>query len=203
MRFGATISAIVVAVFFFLVSRNPPTGEGKLAGNRRILPIAAIDGLGEDPNARARYEWLRLHDPATGRIPDGISQKERAYASTLPTKETLARLGKSSATEVTTWNQRGPENIGGRTRALAYDVSDSTTILAGGVSGGMWRSTNGGSTWTKTTSSSSLQSVSCLVQDTRSGHTSTWYYGTGEYLGNSAYGGGNSYYNGDGVFKST
>lgn len=73
----------------------------------------------------------------------------------------------------------GPENIGGRTRALAIDVSDNTsnTILAGGVSGGMWRSTNGGTSWTRVTTLPQLASVTTLAQDTRSGKTNIWYYG--------------------------
>jgi len=39
--------------------------------------------------------------------------------------------------------------VGGRSRALELDVSDGAyqTILAGGVSGGMWRTTDGGANW--------------------------------------------------------
>ena len=98
--------------------------------------------------------------------------------------------------------KRGPYNVGGRTRALAIDVTDENIILAGGVSGGVWRSTDGGSSWTKTTGSSYLHSVTSLSQDTRSGQESTWYYVTGELIGNSASEGGASYA-GNGVYKST
>ena len=44
------------------------------------------------------------------------------------------------------WDRRGPYNVGGRTRALAIDISDATdnTVMAGGVSGGMWRTIDGG-----------------------------------------------------------
>lgn len=56
------------------------------------------------------------------------------------------RVVNESSLESFTWTHRGPWNVGGRTRALALDISDPTeqTILAGGVSGGMWRSTDGG-----------------------------------------------------------
>src|SRR5258706_16225243 len=55
----------------------------------------------DDPNARAHYEWLRLHDPATGVIPDSVREKELRFAKTLPTKEFLAKSlpGKSENAE--------------------------------------------------------------------------------------------------------
>ena len=160
----------------------------------------------DDPVARARQEWMQLRDPYTNQIPASIRSRELAYARMLPSVETMAksRLQKS---QLLSWTSRGPVNQGGRTRALAFDISDATgnTILAGGVSGGMWRSTNGGTSWTRTsTLADSVQSVSCLVQDPRVGNQNIWYYGTGELVGNSATGGGNNaFYNGDGVYKST
>jgi photosystem II stability/assembly factor-like uncharacterized protein len=44
--------------------------------------------------------------------------------------------------------------------------------------------------------------VTAIAQDTRNGHTNTWYYVTGEISGNSA-GDAGSAYRGNGVFKST
>jgi hypothetical protein len=134
-------------------------------------------------------------DPQTGKIPAGIRQKELEYVLSNETLE--GRQDKNSA-----WTNRGPYNVGGRTRALAIDATNSNIILAGGVSGGMWRSTNGGTSWTKTTGSSAFHSVTCLTQDTRAGQTNVWYYGTGERAGNSASDGG-SFFFGNGIYKST
>jgi hypothetical protein len=92
--------------------------------------------------------------------------------------------------------------VGGRTRAFGIDVANANILLAGCVSGGMWRSSDGGTSWTKTTVATALHSVTCLAQDTRTGQRATWYYGTGEYRGNSASGGGAAY-SGDGIYKST
>ncbi|MBI5463851.1 MAG: hypothetical protein HY966_02705, partial [Ignavibacteriales bacterium] len=175
---------------------------------RGLMPVpeqfsaSAMYEVGEDAEARERYEWTRLHDPATGLIPPDIRRKELEFAKTLPVKDRYIELGKSAATQALTWTKRGPYNVGGRTRAFAIDASNTNTLLAGGVSGGMWRSIDGGTSWSKTTVASSLHSVSCLAQDTRTGKTGTWYYGTGELVGNSSSGGGASY-RGDGVFKST
>jgi photosystem II stability/assembly factor-like uncharacterized protein len=42
------------------------------------------------------------------------------------------------------WIERGPNNIGGRTRAIMIDPNDPSgqTIWAGGISGGLWKTTN-------------------------------------------------------------
>jgi hypothetical protein len=161
----------------------------------------------EDPRARAEYEFNRLRDPKTGKIPYDIREKELSFSKTIPTIESLYRLGLgkgqgAKSLQALTWSQRGPVNVGGRTRALGIDVTNENIILAGGVSGGMWRSSDGGTSWTLVSGLSNLHSITCIAQDTRAGHTNTWYYGTGELDGNSATGGSGPY-RGDGYYKST
>jgi hypothetical protein len=163
--------------------------------------MAASIGKTDDPYGRLQYDYLRLRNPSTGKIPDDIRSKELVFARYLPKSEDL-RKGQDQRIQMGTWNSRGPYYVGGRTRALTLDVNDENIILAGGVSGGMWRSTNGGGSWTNTTRPEELHSISCIAQDTRPGKTNIWYYGTGEFRGNSASGGGASF-RGDGIFKST
>lgn len=157
----------------------------------------------EDRKGRLEYEYQMLINPNTKEIPDNIYQKELLYIYSSDANLQPSLKGNDRAVRVSNWDRRGPYNVGGRTRALALDATNEDIILAGGVSGGMWRSTDAGATWTKTTASNQLHSVTCITQDTRTGQTDTWYYGTGEFRGNSARGGGNSFYRGDGVFKST
>jgi len=96
---------------------------------------------------------------------------------------------------------RGPNNIGGRTRALAIDMADSRVVIAGGITGGMWRSTDRGASWRRTTTKSQMPSVTCVAQDPRQGHQHVWYYGTGEGRTNSTRF-GNVGLLGDGIFRS-
>lgn len=161
----------------------------------------STDAGPEAPRDRAAWELMRLRDPATGRIPERISARELAFAKTLPQRQGRAFL-KTLGIQEYGWQQRGPFNVGGRTRALALDRTGEDTILAGGVSGGMWRSTNAGGSWTRVTRLDIHPSVTCIQQDPRLGKEQIWYYGTGELYGNSATDGG-AYYYGDGVFKST
>lgn len=94
-----------------------------------------------------------------------------------------------------------PWNVGGRTRALAIDVTDQTVLLAGAATGGIWRSTNGGITWYLTEMQSvPTANITGLVQDKRKGKEKTWYASTGELYGGSIPG---AFYNGSGVYKST
>jgi photosystem II stability/assembly factor-like uncharacterized protein len=165
-------------------------------------PEGLLGAEEESPEGRAHWEWMRLHDPTTGAIPAGIRGEELAFAATMPRREGSAMF-KGSSTEDYGWTARGPYNIGGRTRAVALDVTGEDTILAGGVSGGLWRSTDAGRNWSRTTDPSQLQSVTTIVQDTRPGRTNTWYFGSGEIAGPSASGGGDAFFTGNGVYKST
>ena len=120
----------------------------------------------EYENAARKYQqFLMLRDPATGQIPKGIYASEREFMNSFP-----IRLLKRSELN---WIERGPNNTGGRVRSLAIDIRSTTipnvTIITGGISGGIWKSTNNGDTWTKTTNSSSLHSVTSIIQDTRAG----------------------------------
>ncbi|AUB84522.1 hypothetical protein THSYN_28725 [Candidatus Thiodictyon syntrophicum] len=46
------------------------------------------------------------------------------------------------------WESLGPGNIGGRTRALVIHPKQPDTMWAAAAAGGIWKTTNGGQTWT-------------------------------------------------------
>ena len=162
----------------------------------------AFDSAAEDPYARSN--WIQLCDPSTNKIPKNIGTRELAFI-----KKSMGALKNqhSAVTNDRQWTKRGPYYVGGRTKALAIDVANENTILAGCVSSGMWRSIDGGNSWTKTTAPDQLHSVSCIAQNKTWGMENIWYYGTGSYGGGrggsaSAQGGTDAFYRGDGIFKS-
>jgi hypothetical protein len=188
------LSAVLVGSYIAASLLIPTQRGGETA--------AAFYGEGdENPSARAAWELRRLYDPATGRLPDDIRRKELAYAATLPMRDEGAIYAKGSSVAEYGWSGRGPYNIGGRTRALGVDITGEDTIVAAGVSGGFWRSSNRGTSWTHTSLPTQLPTVTSLVQDVRPGKTHIWYAGTGEIIGQSASADG-AYYLGDGIFKS-
>ncbi|MCX6188512.1 MAG: T9SS type A sorting domain-containing protein [Bacteroidetes bacterium] len=100
------------------------------------------------------------------------------------------------------WTELGPDNVGGRTRSILIDRTNSKLVFAGAVSGGIWKSTTAGSSWTRMNDQMSTLNISCLAQ-TSNGDI---FAGTGE----SAFGNGNAStttgspsFDGTGVFKST
>ena len=150
----------------------------------------------EDLMGRNEYLQLLTADPKTGLVPADI------YAAELRFDKKLRRQAASSRSQQLAVEIAGPTNVGGRTRAVAYDIRDENIILAGGVSGGVWKSIDGGLTWIRKSNPENRNSVTCIVQDTRAGREDTWYHGTGEIVGNSARGGG-APFRGDGIYKST
>ena len=162
-------------------------------------------GYKDDPIARMEYERRMLADPRTGMIPNDIREKELSFAKNLPTIESI-KLIKGTSVNTLTWSPRGPINRGGRTRALGIDVRTQTapniTIIAAGVSGGVYKSTDNGTTWVNKLSPNTIHSATCIAQDMRTGQQNTWYIGTGESAGNSASESG-AFFLGDGIYKST
>jgi photosystem II stability/assembly factor-like uncharacterized protein len=144
---------------------------------------------------RAEYFHKLLKDPQLGMIPIDIQAKETAFAQNLSKQIPQQLKAKNDAIN---WKEVGPNDVGGRTRALAMDSRNSDILLAGGASGGIWKSTNGGQNWTKKTDINSHLGVTALVQDPTT--PDNWYYSTGEFFG-SAGATGASFY-GSGIFKS-
>lgn len=140
---------------------------------------------------------MKLRNPQTGEIPAGIRSRELNFASGLPVTE--SSRGQQ-------WNSRGPDNIGGRMLCIAVDLEDDAHLLSGSASGGMWQSMDGGQNWAKVTAPDAEQSATCLVQDSRTGHRNTWYYGTGELLSTTKRNVSTNVRTigiGNGIFKST
>lgn len=73
------------------------------------------------------------------------------------------------------WTDQGPDNIGGRTRAILIDKDDINHIYAGSVSGGLFESFDRANTWQKVQSFTENLAVSSITQ-TADG---TIYVGTG------------------------
>ena len=160
--------------------------------------------LKDDPTGRRNYESRLMVDPSTGRVPKNIHAKELKYV--LSTKAELVNSVRPSyaqkATTNSPWDVRGPFNVGGRTRALRYDARDENIILAGGTVGGLFRTTDGGGSWTRVTDPLENPSITALVQDPT--NQDTWYYGTGELFNSvNTNADREGLYIGDGLFKST
>ena len=202
-RFLAVAVPVALLVAFAAVIRPSAPRPVAPSLDPRLPPLST--GVEDDADARDEMEFLMLRDPRTNEIPRGIRRLESQFARTLPLGR--ARRFGSAQTQLyndLAWTERGPNNVGGRTRAFAIDVANPTRLIAGSVAGGIWRSTDDGASWSLRTSPGQIHGTTCIAQDTRAGKTNTWYVGTGEIRGSTSnatrWG---SLYLGDGIFKST
>lgn len=90
-------------------------------------------------------------------------------------------------------NNSGQPNGIGRVNDVAFHPTNSNIIFAGSPSGGLWKTTNGGTSWTSLTDNLPTLGVSSIVIDTT--NTNIMYLGTGDRDAGDA--------PGLGVYKST
>ncbi len=168
------------------------------------------DGIDDDISARQEQETARTKDPAINAVPAErliIARKFKdrlvaQRANLIKPANTPGVVAPVASIGDITWNERGPNNVGGRTRALMFDLGDAANgykkVFAGGVGGGLWVTndiTASPVSWTKINDFFENIAISCIAQNPVN-HLEM-YAGTGE-----------GFYNGDaiqglGVWKST
>jgi subtilisin-like proprotein convertase family protein len=149
---------------------------------------------GLPPNKYYEREWELTMNPTTGK-PE--PQKIYEIQKRLKDKTIVERMPGDAADNA--WINRGPNNVGGRTRVVLFDPNDTTNkrVFAGGVSGGLWVNddiTNASSAWTMVSGVPGNMNISCITVDPN--NSNIWYLGTGEqYTFGAAVG--------NGVYKTT
>jgi hypothetical protein len=147
----------------------------------------------DHPGEAAQWRALRQKDEA-GRIPLGGVARGLAHAAAMPAPEAPSADAPTQISR-TNWTWLGPGNIGGRIRTIAFDPKNSNKIWIGAVAGGIWATTNGGSSWYTVGNFLANMAVTSIVLDPVT--PSVMYAGTGEgmYNGDAA--------RGAGILKST
>jgi photosystem II stability/assembly factor-like uncharacterized protein len=158
---------------------------------RRLRPMATDGAQGY-----AEYRHMLRADERGQIPPDGLiranAQAEAMRAASVDAK--------AAGITTTGWTWLGPGNIGGRVRALVIAPTQpagqyASVMFAGAVDGGIWKTTNGGTTWAPVDDFMANLAVSCLIY--QPGSPSIMWAGTGE-----------GFYNydaiqGAGIFKSS
>ncbi|MCX8021099.1 MAG: hypothetical protein N2747_11465, partial [Chitinophagaceae bacterium] len=127
----------------------------------------------------AMYQEFRMtRDPMLNYVPRERLAEARAYTERI--SNMIWTGGRLSSL---TWQERGPDNVAGRTRAILIDKRDPSgnTVFAGSVSGGIFKTTNFLSTsptWTKVNDFLPNLAISNIVQDPL--YPDTLYATTGE-----------------------
>lgn len=157
MRLALVLSALAAGCFFAWTERRADD-----------VPL-------EFPNGAALWRHQRYLDER-GRIPP------RAWQTALQQRQAVvdavAMQPDDGGVSSLAWTQRGPDNVAGRTRAIAIDPSNPQRIWVGAVSGGLWKSENGGASWTLVDDWWRNLSCGSLALDPT--NPQTIYVGTGE-----------------------
>ncbi len=155
--------------------------------NKKVPEGARLKAYQQLLKMQADQRSRQLKQQPTG--PNVSSSSSTAFATALST---------------TAWTLIGPKPtstpfefnpVSGRVTALAVDPTNANIVYLGGAEGGVWKSTDGGTTWTPLTDSQPSLAVGSIALDPQ--NPQTIYVGTGEEdfaLYN---------YSGAGVLKST
>ena len=182
--------------------------------NNRVRKIDTTEVEGDDIKAREEREeeeendpdrpdlayeqdFLRTMDPALLRpTPELLTDeiKNNHFESAANANVVRPRMPGDNTSVETNWKELGPNNVGGRTRALAWDPNDVSgkKVWAGGVTGGLWYNndiTSSSSSWVKVNDLWANLSITKIAFDPA--NAQNIYVSTGEgYQVNSSQGAG-------------
>lgn len=189
---------IALAGLASCTSQPPRQDEGEPMRASWVAPAVA----GKLPKASGpdrAYQWRRLARlDEHGEIRPGSFQRALAQREAMIAHQAQVTLGsapRNAGINALSWRERGPQNIGGRTRSLVIHPTQTNRMWAGAVSGGIWYSEDGGYQWrpvNDTMKNLAIGSMAIAPSD-----PNIMYAGTGEGV-----------FNGDaiggvGIFKST
>src|SRR5215212_1085785 len=173
------------------LQKRLPKGEKQLPVERyfeakekikRMKRFSTAEGKNLPPQANAN-ETEEVFDGEDGEFPGSTGGAGAGDGSA----STSGALG--------TWQSLGPGNVGGRTRTLLIDPTDPNVMYAAAVAGGIWKTTNGGTSWAPLDDFLANIAVTCMAFDPS--NSTTIYAGTGEGFFNA------DGVRGAGIFKST
>jgi len=133
------------------------------------------EGISEQQEEKFAYEALKWYNDQRaypkGSIPVDWRDKALAHIQ-------RNNLQKSSMLNTLSWTTLGSGTISGRTRSVVIDPTNTNVMYCGSVSGGVWKTTNGGGSWFPVTDFASNLAINTLVMDPA--NSNILYAGTGE-----------------------
>ena len=147
----------------------------------------------EDATRAIEFYLMRRVVPGETTLPLDRYNVAREHTRQMPSVSLPAMSHKAvAAVSGNAWTSVGPGNVGGRTRSLVINPQNPNIMYAGAVTGGVWKTTDGGNIWTPLTDLLPVLNIGALVMDPND--PNTLYAGTGEwYTG----------FPGQGIFKTS
>ncbi len=182
---GISALAILILVILTILERSVPM----------VAPAPPWHGI-EPKDTSSSYgnpDKFFAYHAAIRRTEDGrtypVNYRMKAFSRAVAARK---QPGRKLA-----WVERGPANAPGRTRAVIVDPDDPShrTWFAGAVSGGLWKTVDGGASWQSLTDHLPTLAVSALAM--APSDPDVIYMGTGEGFAN------HNGVGGSGIFRST
>jgi len=187
-----SILVITILACSLVLGAVDPPDSGK---PRRAPSPSALEGPGrsyDEPDAAfEQYRLKRLgaspgYDPVAAYRTalahmDGMPRHSTVLGGPLPARPraTLTSLAKFvAARSLGRWTALGPGNIGGRTRTLVIHPDHPEIMWAGGVSGGVWKTSDAGRSWLPVSDRLANIAVNSMAIDPS--NPDVLYIGTGE-----------------------
>jgi photosystem II stability/assembly factor-like uncharacterized protein len=191
---GLLVAALLTGVIAGHTSRS--------AGSTRTHAQLALRASGE-AGREGENEARELEEPSDAILARNLFGADkrvdpaRYFARAAATAAALGQQTAATdpAAAGAAWQPLGPSNIGGRVLDIVVDPNNADTIYIAAATGGVWKSTDKGLTFTSVWPDDLTQTIGALAI----APDGTLYAGTGE----AGPGGGSSTYGGDGVYKST
>ncbi len=187
-----------VTAFALIFSLWNPFGDTDHVAIYKPRSAKAHSQPGFGAQGALEVQWEMKKNYFTGQI---------EYEDVLSTRRALKRHAtKNSRANDMEWNTLGPDNIGGRTRALWINPNDDNHLIGGAVSGGLWETKNAGNTWEPVESFNKHEDfyqhmIIASIARTGSG---IFYVGTGSQHEYFPWGGGGTAgFPGGGLWRST
>lgn len=161
---------------YFLLNKN----KSVVADAEQSASAAWVQKkMPKDQRIAEAMEWRynRLANPETGVFDINDYYAAVDYANLLKRNAPASRNGLNL-----NWEVIGPDNQGGRTRALLFDKDDQNLIFIAGVAGGIYKSTNRGMNWEPVNSYDGFATVVSITQANDA--AGSIFVGTGEGLAN-------------------
>lgn len=174
---GAAVALLAIGTGFAAA----PSVGGMAAAPQHVLD--AFERLGE--SAPGDVDAIERGLPSSAGYAQALAQARATSRTTAASDPALASRG---------WTFLGPSNIGGRITSLAVDPAHSGTVYVGSATGGVWKTTNAGTSLTSIWPNDQTQAIGAVAL----APDGTLFAGTGE----AGPGGGSLTYGGTGVYRS-
>ncbi|MGZ8747206.1 MAG: WD40/YVTN/BNR-like repeat-containing protein [Mycobacterium sp.] len=196
--------ALAVVSFVLVVAVSAVVTQQILQMFETTSDVSPQEGEeGDDPEGFVQWLTDSRGVGENGLPVDLYVQAEQTIRAQIARQRQLERAGDDRARVISglgaaasPWTWLGPHNWGGRSRAFVVNPVDRNVMLAGGTTGGIWRSEDAGASWAPLTDTFSNISVGVLELDPN--NPQVVYAGTGE-----AYFKARGEHRGNGIMKST